>query len=155
MDQDATGRAQNRPRISKKRTNPLERTLAILVQSMRGNKVVVEMKNDTEISGILEETDRNMNGAVCAIAALQCLTRRRRAGPRHIWVLSMVDVRQTNPNGTVRKMDTVLVQGKMIRYVHIPDEVDAISNLQQHMKTMDEQGYRRQMLKAKRSQASP
>ena len=29
-------------------------------QSMRGNKVVVEMKNDTEISGVLEETDRNM-----------------------------------------------------------------------------------------------
>lgn len=30
-------------------------------------------------------------------------------------------------------MDTVLIQGKMIRYVHIPDEVDAISNLQQHV----------------------
>lgn len=29
-------------------------------QSMRGNKVVVEMKNDTEISGVLEETDQNM-----------------------------------------------------------------------------------------------
>lgn len=26
-----------------------------------------------------------------------------------------------------------LVQGKMVRYVHIPDEVDAISNLQKHV----------------------
>ena len=26
-----------------------------------------------------------------------------------------------------------LVQGKMIRYVHIPDEVDAISNLEKHV----------------------
>ena len=34
--------------------------LAVGGQSMRGNKVVVEMKNDTEISGVLEETDRNM-----------------------------------------------------------------------------------------------
>lgn len=31
------------------------------------------------------------------------------------------------------KMDVVLVQGKMIRYVHIPDDVDAISNLQKHV----------------------
>ncbi|CAB1104242.1 unnamed protein product [Ectocarpus sp. CCAP 1310/34] len=88
------------------------------------------MKNDAEISGILEETDRNMN-------------------------LSMVDVRQTNPDGSVRKMDVVLVQGKMIRYVHIPDKVDAISNLQKHMRTMDQQGYRRNMLKPKTSQAPP
>lgn len=30
-------------------------------------------------------------------------------------------------------MNVVLVQGKMIRYVHIPDEVDAIRNLQDHV----------------------
>lgn len=35
--------------------------------------------------------------------------------------------------GSVRKMDMVLVQGKMIRYVHIPDEVDAMQNLQKHV----------------------
>lgn len=32
----------------------------VALQSMRGEKVVVEMKNDVEISGILEETDVNM-----------------------------------------------------------------------------------------------
>lgn len=32
----------------------------VALQSMRGKKVVVEMKNDVEISGILEETDVNM-----------------------------------------------------------------------------------------------
>ncbi len=35
--------------------------------------------------------------------------------------------------GSVKKMNVVLVQGKMIRYVHIPDEVDAIQNLQDHV----------------------
>lgn len=35
--------------------------------------------------------------------------------------------------GSVRKMDVALIQGKMIRYVHIPDDVDAISNLQKHV----------------------
>lgn len=33
----------------------------------------------------------------------------------------------------MKKMNIVLVQGKMIRYVHIPDEVDAIRNLQDHV----------------------
>lgn len=32
----------------------------VALQSMRGQKVVVEMKNDVEISGILEETDACM-----------------------------------------------------------------------------------------------
>lgn len=35
--------------------------------------------------------------------------------------------------GSVKKMKVALVQGKMIRYVHIPDEVDAIRNLQDHV----------------------
>lgn len=35
-------------------------TVIVVLQSMRGRKVVVEMKNDVEISGILEETDASM-----------------------------------------------------------------------------------------------
>lgn len=38
--------------------------------------------------------------------------------------------------GSVKKMSVVLVQGKMIRYVHIPDDVDAIRNLQEHVSSM-------------------
>ncbi|CAM9337596.1 unnamed protein product [Ascophyllum nodosum] len=123
MEQDTRG---SRPSAASRRTNPLERTLAILIQSMRGNRVVVEMKNDVEISGILEETDGNMN-------------------------LSMVDVRYTSAQGSVKKMDVALVQGKMIRYVHIPDKVDAISNLHIHMRAMAKStaDYRRNMLKSK------
>lgn len=31
-------------------------------------------------------------------------------------------------------MDVALIQGRMIRYVHIPDEVDAITNLQKYVR---------------------
>lgn len=118
-------RPANPPQHQRKRVPVLERTLAILVQSMRGNKVVVELKNDFEISGLLEETDQNMN-------------------------LKMVDVRQTSATGSVRKMDMVMIQGKMIRYVHIPDEVDAIQNLHRHMRLLEKNSsqYRRHALKA-------
>ncbi|CAM9505726.1 unnamed protein product [Ectocarpus sp. 12 AP-2014] len=170
------GRTGNQPRPRQKKTSPLEKTLAILIQSMRGNKIVVEMKNDAEISGILEETDRNMKATTVCLATYGLTCSRARPAPRQdrrilktgisflcvdqerLMIhhgLSMVDVRQTNPDGSVRKMDVVLVQGKMIRYVHIPDKVDAISNLQKHMRTMDQQGYRRNMLKPKPSQAPP
>lgn len=39
--------------------------------------------------------------------------------------------------GSVRKMDMIMLQGKMIRYVHIPDEVDAIENLTEHVSPPD------------------
>lgn len=35
-------------------------TVIAALQSMRGKRVVVEMKNDVEISGILVETDQYM-----------------------------------------------------------------------------------------------
>lgn len=44
------------------------------------------------------------SGAVRAIAALQCLTRRRRAGPRHIWVyrfLCSVELFRRTAVGTI------------------------------------------------------
>ena len=44
----------------RKKTLPPFPSDSVPLQSMRGNRVVVEMKNDVEISGILEETDGNM-----------------------------------------------------------------------------------------------
>lgn len=46
------------------------------------------------------------------------------------------DARISSCQGSVKKMNVVLVQGKMIRYVHIPDDVDAIRNLQEHVSSL-------------------
>ena len=58
-----------------------------------------------------------------------CVNTRRNVHPVSAVIRCHVCIFQ----GSVKKMNVVLVQGKMIRYVHIPDEVDAIQNLQDHV----------------------
>lgn len=45
----------------KHRTPVIQKSLAVVLASLQGVQVVIELKNDVEISGIIEETDSNMN----------------------------------------------------------------------------------------------
>jgi prophage tail gpP-like protein len=45
----------------RKRIPKLEKSLAILLRSLVGTSVVIELKNDTEITGIIDETDEGMS----------------------------------------------------------------------------------------------
>ncbi|CAM9298797.1 unnamed protein product [Choristocarpus tenellus] len=67
--------------------------------------------------------------------------------------LVMVNVRQVTPQGGVALMEVAFVSGRMVRYVHIPDDVDAIRNLQKHMRVMGRTAreYSRNMLKVRNS----
>lgn len=38
----------------------MERTLAVLLQSLEGSAVVVELKSDAEVRGVLQEADDQM-----------------------------------------------------------------------------------------------
>ena len=67
-------------------------------------KVVIEMKNGVEISGIIEECDSNMN-------------------------LTIHDVRQVSLKGDVKNMDVAFVNGSSILYVHLPP-----GNIRKHVK---------------------
>ncbi|CAM9649044.1 unnamed protein product, partial [Phaeothamnion confervicola] len=75
---------------------------------MRGRIVVVETKNEVEVTGTLEETDYNLN-------------------------LTLVNARQVTPRGEILQLETAFVPGRAILYVHIPDDVDVISNLHRHV----------------------
>jgi small nuclear ribonucleoprotein (snRNP)-like protein len=45
----------------KHRTPLLQKSLAVVLASLQGAQVVIELKNDVEITGTIEETDSNMN----------------------------------------------------------------------------------------------
>jgi hypothetical protein len=45
----------------KHRTPLLQKSLAVILASLQGVQVVIELKNDVEITGTIEETDSNMN----------------------------------------------------------------------------------------------
>ena len=67
LDQASSEHAEPQPRRRAK-TPRMQKTLAIFVQSLQGTTIVVELKNDIEITGLLEETDHAMKyGTLCTI----------------------------------------------------------------------------------------
>ena len=78
----------------------VHKSLGILLVSLQGRSIVVELKNNIEISGIVEEADDNMN-------------------------LTLHNVEQVFPDGRVTHLDIAFVNGSMIRNVHIPQEIKA------------------------------
>jgi hypothetical protein len=59
------GKASGLASVKRRRVPRIERTLAVLVQSMQGMTVIVELKNDAELTGVLDETDASMK---CVLA---------------------------------------------------------------------------------------
>ena len=89
------------------------RTLGVLCQAMVGLTIVLELKNDTEVTGVVFESDQDMN---------MTLSGANRG------------VRCVNPRGVVSSHDEMFVAGRMIRYIHVPDEVEIASMLTNHVR---------------------
>ncbi|OQR98486.1 hypothetical protein ACHHYP_08627 [Achlya hypogyna] len=81
------------------------RTLLIVLQSMLGMEVTIELKTEHVLVGTVEEVTEGMD-------------------------VRLSHVRQVGPSGRVLEFDELYVMGKMILYVHIPDRV----NINAHMK---------------------
>ena len=96
----------------KKKIPLIQRSLAIVLASLQGIRVAIELKNDIEITGVIEETDNNMN-------------------------LTLNTVRQLHPSGTVLEMDISFIQGSNIRYVHIPPQIPIVKHLTVYMRTIE------------------
>lgn len=82
----------------------IQKSLGILLVSLQGEEIVIELKNDIEITGIVEEADENMN-------------------------LTLHNVQQVFPSGYSRTMEIAFVSGTNIRYVHIPSRINAVKHL--------------------------
>jgi small nuclear ribonucleoprotein (snRNP)-like protein len=93
-------------KVPRMRKLPKEmRTLGVVVTSLMGLNVAVELKNESEIVGLLEESDVFMN-------------------------MVLVNCKQTTPNGHEMLLDEVHVKGAAVRYVHIAPEI----NIREHVK---------------------
>ena len=81
-------------------------TLLCLLQGCVGYETVVELRNDDAAEGHILQVDGYMN-------------------------VSMVDVTFTRAKtGTVMHFEDFYIQGKNLRYVHIPDELDITQTIQ-------------------------
>eukprot|EP01032_Pedospumella_encystans_P024922 gene24922-28172_t len=64
---------------------PMRRSLAILLVSMQGTNVVIELKSDIEVSGVIEDTDPGMK-------------------------VTLSDVKETKPDGTVSCSEMMTIE---------------------------------------------
>uniref|UniRef100_T1IY48 Sm domain-containing protein n=1 Tax=Strigamia maritima TaxID=126957 RepID=T1IY48_STRMM len=74
-------------------------TLVCLVKSLEKKATTIELKNESSVTGNIESVDAYMN-------------------------VQMNDVVFLAPNGSLKKFQTFFIQGRQVRYVHIPDDVD-------------------------------
>lgn len=75
---------------------------------MEGHRLIVEMKNDSEIEGILEESDGFMN-------------------------LHMKDVKFTFPNGKRIQFDESHIRGTSIRFIQLPSDVNPVAVIKKQL----------------------
>ncbi|DBA01210.1 TPA: hypothetical protein N0F65_002345 [Lagenidium giganteum] len=90
-----------------KRRRP--RTLLLLLKSLMGLRVRIDLKNDTSVEGLVQEVVHDMD-------------------------FTLLDAVETKPNGDRIHFDEVFVMGKMILYVHIPDRINLNQQLQNYIK---------------------
>ena len=82
----------------------LRRTLCVLLASLQGSAVVIELKNDTEVWGVVESVDSYMNVVLSA-------------------------VKEVRPDGRVMECNSIDIVARSIRYVHIPPEINCTQQL--------------------------
>jgi U6 snRNA-associated Sm-like protein LSm2 len=82
----------------------VQKCLGIVLVSLQGEEITIELKNDIELTGVVEEADENMN-------------------------LTLHDVRQVFPSGYSIRLEIAFVSGANIRYVHIPSRINAVKHL--------------------------
>lgn len=85
-------------------------SMLCLLKAVEGKRTTVEMRDEKEVTGVIKQVDGYMN-------------------------ISMEDV--IFKTLTVeKKFDKFFVNGKTIRYVHIPDEIDMKSAMEAKLKQM-------------------
>uniref|UniRef100_A0A131X8Y5 Putative small nuclear ribonucleoprotein smd1 n=1 Tax=Hyalomma excavatum TaxID=257692 RepID=A0A131X8Y5_9ACAR len=82
----------------------ISKSLVLMLQSLRGRQTTIELRNELSIYGTVENVDAFMN-------------------------VDLSDATVVGPNGE-ETYASFFVQGRQVRYVHIPDDIDMVASLQ-------------------------
>lgn len=94
-------------------------TLICLLKEVQGYRTTVELRKECSVTGQLDKVDEKMN-------------------------ITMSDVIFTDVDETETKYSLFYIQGKNVRYVHIPDDIDMIKAIQAHVTGIDKNVANRQ-----------
>jgi small nuclear ribonucleoprotein (snRNP)-like protein len=84
-----------------------EGTLVVFLQALVGQRVKVDLRTEVQLTGRLDGVDNDMT-------------------------LRMSTLIVTSPEGERTRKERLLVPGKQVRYVHIPDSVDISKTMDKH-----------------------
>ena len=127
------------PRPERNKLPRSRRTLAVVVNALVGCPVEVELKDDTVVSGVLEEVGIGMNLVLANVE--------KRAHP-----FSSLAGSGRSRSPPLQLLDFLYVQGRMIRYVHLPPRLNVHTTLRQHEKRSEY--FRSRYTRTKRSAPS-
>lgn len=88
-----------------------ENSLVILLQGLHGRVTTVDLRDESTATGRVTNVDAFMN-------------------------VRLAEVTYTDRQGAVSHLDEFFVTGRNIRYVHIPDEVDIRTTIEQQLETI-------------------
>ncbi|XP_015920428.2 U7 snRNA-associated Sm-like protein LSm10 [Parasteatoda tepidariorum] len=87
------------------------RTLVSLIQGLEGETTTVDFRDETSVKGKIQSVDGYMN-------------------------IEMTDVTYTAPSGLSQNFSRYCCQGKFIRFVHIPEEIDPIKTIKNKLEDL-------------------
>ncbi|GAB1604915.1 U7 snRNA-associated Sm-like protein LSm10 [Argonauta hians] len=95
---------------SGRETAIIKNSLIVLLQAIIGKHTTVDLRNENSVEGLLIHVDAFMN-------------------------LTLHDVRYTSANEQVedKYFDKLFVQGREVRFVHIPDDVNIVSTINRQL----------------------
>ena len=109
---------------SKKRTPLLYKSLSLLLHSLQGEKVTVELKNDDEVTGIIETVGHGMDMRLLS----NPITKNK----------STSSDASSNPTSSnaYHELDLseLLIKGENILYVHIPPHIHMTSHINEYVR---------------------
>lgn len=111
------------------------KTLVCFLQSLTGEKVVVELKDDYQIIGTIRQVDAYMNVEMVGVT-----------------IRKPIDLKSEMYEDT--SADYILIKGPRVRYVSVPDEsVDVINNINQRINSI--KAHRKGVVQSVRKRKAP
>ncbi|XP_073474077.1 U7 snRNA-associated Sm-like protein LSm10 [Aquarana catesbeiana] len=86
-----------------------ENSLVILLQGLHGHATTVELRDESSAKGSVINVDAFMN-------------------------VRLEKVTYTDRRGKESKLDDLFINGRNVRYIHIPEEVDIIHTIEERLK---------------------
>ncbi|KAM5182040.1 U7 snRNA-associated Sm-like protein LSm10 [Mantella aurantiaca] len=86
-----------------------ENSLVILLQGLHGQVTTVDLRDESSANGSIVNVDAFMN-------------------------VRLAKVTYTDRQGKESKLDDLFINGRNVRYIHIPEEVDIIHTIEEQLK---------------------